>query len=414
MPRGRPKKSPTKAMIAKEVQAEKDRKRQKARASITNDDLLNQTRICTWCGEEVPLKNYYLNNKSEAYQGNHYRIHICNNCINTLFNKISTEYGDERIALQVCCHLTDTIYVEHLCERFMATDDTHTFGKYLRYINGSQYANRTYSTDIIARFNANERQTLAENDLNNWNAGDLRNKNHIIKVLGIDPFEDCKDDDRKYMFNLCSEYFMDESLLDDPHKTQGVLEIVKTYKDIRNIDRQIDQEIRNGMLRNGSINESKLQKLSSFKKDMMELINKFAKENGISATVGGRGTKGSSSLAYYVKSLDEMDFTEAKVNLFDIATCDGIKQVADISNQSIWKQLQLTDDEKDEMILQQSKQLVEATETNESLSEQLRLTKLKLSKYEEIFDEKSDDTESDSIEKSDGAIDEETVEEDNS
>lgn len=392
--RGRPpKKNNSNSSLSTDVFAEakaiKERRLKEGLASkslaTSDDDPINaEVFKCTMCGKHKKFSDFYLNNRSELYKGNYYRISVCSDCLNELFSKLSRDYGDERIATLVCCHFADVPYVETLCDRLMELS-TPTFGKYIKYLNVKQYDDRTYGRDLIQNFNAAERESLYSSDLEKWNQNDIKNKVRVIKALGNDPFEDCKDEDRRYMFNLCSEYFMDESLLDDPHKTQGVVEIVKTYKDVRNIGRLIDTEIRNGSSKNGQINEAKLSKLTSTKKDFMDLINKFAKENGI-ATLNAKATKGTSSLAYYIKLLDEIDFTEAKVNLFDIATCEGMRQVADISNQSIWNQIQLSDDEKDELLVTQSKELTNSKRELQDTKEQLRLLKIRLSKYEEYED----------------------------
>lgn len=392
--------SPLTTDVFAEAKAIKEKKIKEGLASkpltTSEDDPINaEVFKCTMCGKHKKFSDFYLNTRSEVFKGNNYRMNVCSECLNGLFEKFSKDYGDERIATLVCSHIADVPYVETLCDRVMELN-APTFGKYLKYLNVRQYEERSYSKDLIQNFNAAEREELYANNLKTWNQNDLKNKVRVVKALGNDPFEDCKDEDRRYMFNLCSEYFMDESLLDDPHKTQGVVEIIKTYKDIRNIDRLIDGEIRNGSSKNGTINEAKLSKLTSTKKDLMDLINKFAKDNGI-ATLNAKATKGTSSLAYYIKLLDEIDFTEAKVNLFDIATCDGMRQVADISNQSIWNQIQLSDDEKDELLLTQSKELTATKRELQELKEQFRKHKLKYSKYEEIEkieSDNSDNTES--------------------
>lgn len=102
----------------------------------------------------------------------------------------------------------------------------------------------------------------------------------------------------------------------------------------------------------------------------------------------------------------ECNGTEAKVNLFDIATCEGMRQVADISNQSIWNQIQLSDDEKDELLLTQSKALTESNRNVQSLKEEVRLLKIRLSKYEELNLETTTDNNS----VTDTEIDEEEIE----
>jgi hypothetical protein len=50
-------------------------------------------------------------------------------------------------------------------------------------------------------------------------------------------------------------------------------------------------------------------------------------------------SKGENTFAGKIKKLKELNLREAELNAFDIGTCEGMRQVADISNASIIKQL---------------------------------------------------------------------------
>ena len=110
----------------------------------------------------------------------------------------------------------------------------------------------------------------------------------------------------------------------------------------------------------------------------MTTINQFAKDNGISASLSSKGAKGSSSLSYQVKMLDDIHFTDAEINLFDVETCQSFRQTADISNKSILAQLYLTDDEKLAMVADQSKTILELRRLVAALKEQNRLMTITL------------------------------------
>jgi hypothetical protein len=207
-----------------------------------------------------------------------------------------------------------------------------------------------------------------------WSKEDLKNKTRVSHILHYDPFEDenYTNEDRKFMFNLCSDYLVDETTIEDPHKLQGVVELVKTYGQLNKINTQLNREVATNMA-----NESKIKTLSSTKKDLMDLINKFAKENGISASLSNKGQKGSASFAYHIKNLDEIDFTEAKVNLFDIETCESMRQFDEISDANILKQLHLNADELGTMLEDQTKMIFNYKEQMDKLKEENRLLKIK-------------------------------------
>ena len=73
-------------------------------------------------------------------------------------------------------------------------------------------------------------------------------------------------------------------------------------------------------------------------------------------------------------------------NRYDIETSEAIKTVSDISAESIFKQLQLTDSEYANMVKQQAEALKTLREKNHRLEEELRLYKERHLK-EELMEE---------------------------
>ena len=86
-------------------------------------------------------------------------------------------------------------------------------------------------------------------------------------------------------------------------------------------------------------------------------------------------------MAAQVKALEDMHFTDAEINLFNIETCESFRQTADISNASILSQLYLSDDEKLAMVAEQSKTITSLKSLNSALKEQNRLMSITLNKY---------------------------------
>ena len=64
-------------------------------------------------------------------------------------------------------------------------------------------------------------------------------------------------------------------------------------------------------------------------------------------------SKGENTFTGVVKRLKEMNLREAEVNAFDIGTAEGMRQVADISNASIIKQIRLDENDYTDMLAQQ-------------------------------------------------------------
>jgi hypothetical protein len=238
---------------------------------------------------------------------------LCSDCANELYELYKNKLKDEKLALMLmCCHL-DVYFSEEMYEKCMANAN-FSLGNYLKYLGLSQFKAKNFITYLINLNKSNgwirdPKDIQDEYEDNQWSQSDLKHKDRVIKILRYAPFEDADKDSRKFMFNLCSAYLQDESTIEDPHILQGVVELVRTYGQLRKVNKEIDKET------TGTVNESRLKTLSAIKKEQMDLINKFAKENGISASTNFKGQKGSSSLAYFVKQLDEIHFTDAERDL---------------------------------------------------------------------------------------------------
>ena len=331
---------------------------------------------CSCCENSTaaPSKLFYMSKYSELYDDNEKYVPICKDCLSKLFDKMSRRTGSDKMALLVCCHYLDVIYSEDLFDT-VSSNQSFSLGAYLRLLNGSQYKNRNFASSLLngSLVKTQTPDQAREQREVRWSESDIRNRERIKKILKYDPFEEYAEADRKLMFNLCSDYLVDESTIEDPHKLQGVVEIVKTLQQINVIDSQINNETKNA-----TVNEQRFRTLSTIKKDLLESINKFAKDNGISATLSAKGLKGSSSLAYHVKKLDEMDFTASEINLFDIATCESMSQFAEISNQAILKTIRLNSDELGDMLEEQTRSIMRLQADLASLKEENRKLKIQL------------------------------------
>ncbi|HYK73843.1 MAG TPA: hypothetical protein VEV44_12095, partial [Pseudoneobacillus sp.] len=85
-----------------------------------------------------------------------------------------------------------------------------------------------------------------------------------------------------------------------------------------------------------------------------------------------------------IKTLQEKGFEEGEVNLFDVETSKGMRQVADLSNKSIVSQLQFDENDYTEMILEQREIIQELDSKVIKLEEENRLLKKELIKYRKM------------------------------
>jgi hypothetical protein len=193
-----------------------------------------------------------------------------------------------------------------------------------------------------------------------------KNKLDVLRMLNYDPFEGENETDKRQLYNLLVD-FLDESTLEDSFKLSAVIQIVKGFNQIDKINQGlalITSDINNLSSQVGGI-----KSLIDAKEKMMRAILGFAKDNGISENYSTNKSKGAGTLSGIIKMLQERGFTEADVNLFDVETAQGLKQVADISNESILKQLQFDENDYTDMITQQ-RELIQDLDTRLKICEE--------------------------------------------
>ena len=104
---------------------------------------------------------------------------------------------------------------------------------------------------------------------------------------------------------------------------------------------------------NADKNTSTIKALQAAKRDLSSIITQMAAENCISLKNNRNAVKGENTWTGKMKKLKEMNLRAAENNAFDIETAEGMRQVADISNASIIKQLSLDESDYTDMLVEQ-------------------------------------------------------------
>lgn len=197
-------------------------------------------------------------------------------------------------------------------------------------------------------------------------------KRDIVKLIGYDPFIYEKSDDKPLLYNRLVD-FLDEGTLEDGFKLPTVIEIVKAFNQVDKLNHAITEL--NSDIDSLVDNPGKTKSLIEAKDKLYKSILALAKDNGISVNHNNNKSKGAGTLSGIIKELQEKGFEEASVNIFDIETCAGMKQVADLSNKSIMNQLQFDENDYSEMITEQRETLIRLQTENDTLNEENRLLK---------------------------------------
>ena len=179
-----------------------------------------------------------------------------------------------------------------------------------------------------------------------------RNRKDVVRLVGYDPFEKEQLEDKPLLYAQTVGYLDMGGNNDDAMRTSSVITIVRGFLQIQKLDDMIAQAMINAT-KTGSSGEIKAyldakQKISS-------TISQLAEQNCISLKHNKNNTKGENTWTGKVRIMKEMNLREAEVNIFDAETAAGLAQVADISNASVLKQINLDENDYVQMLTEQKK-----------------------------------------------------------
>jgi hypothetical protein len=336
---------------------------------------------CLKCtNEKVATRDFYLSN-SPNHADNRYPL--CKQCIRKSLKleiPMSQEGMDsvKNVLLEMNRPFIYTLYESTVEEATKAGKEV--FGLYLKNII-LNHKDWNWTDSEFESAQVNEITQISDGEFQNVVVIDDRSKDDVLRMLGYDPFEYETKEDKKQLYNKLVD-FLDESALEDGFKLQAVIEIVKGFNQIDKINHAITNITSDiGKL---ATNSGGIKSLIDSKKNILASLMKLAEDNGISVKHNNQRSKGAGTLSGIIKTLQEKGFEEGEVNLFDVETAQGIRQVADLSNQSIVAQLQFDENDYTSMLMEQREIIQELDTKVKKLEEENRLLKKEIIKYRKL------------------------------
>lgn len=314
-----------------------------------------------------------MSKTSPLFTSNELYTHVCCDCVNDLMFEMQTRYKDTKMALMIVCHYLDIYFSEELYES-IKDNANFSFGNYTKLLNGTQYKAKNFTSALMEILNKGLKgsQAIKEEKETKWCSSDLKNKNYVLQTIGYDCFEDesYNEGNRKFLFNTLADYLTDD-VVEDPHKVVSVIQMVKITLQVDSIDKLINAEFKNHIPKDTTI-----KSFSEIKSKLLSSINSLADANGISAKSSGKKGSGANALTNIMKEMAENGFEEIKVNIFNTKMSDAFKNIGNISNQSLFEQLNHQSDDYARMVATQREMIQEYVAKDEKLSEEFRLLKV--------------------------------------
>lgn len=343
----------------------------KHNANLKVDDNGNRGQkhviTCVCCGKPK-YEDYFLTNKySFVFTGIWNKVPICKECLDMLFRKFSMTYEPMSCAAAIAA-LMDLPYNEAFARTCME-DGRLKVGNYAKGQNLGQMRNKTFIDSIQDGefFDTKDKLKIETEKL--WEPQDRKNKKYVISKFGYDPFDsfEFEDGDYRSAFNITAKYLEDESILQDAHKMQSLVTMIAAIIQSNKVDTLLTHHYKNIK---PDVNEIKT--LTATKKDLQATISKLAEDNNISSKYQKENKSAQSHLTAKMKEMANADYWEAKPNMFDVRTSAAMRQVADLSHQSILEQLELTDSDYAKMVKDQREMIKSLQEKCDRLEEENR------------------------------------------
>lgn len=200
----------------------------------------------------------------------------------------------------------------------------------------------------------------------------LQDKEDIIRLLHYDPFCNEALEDQPFLYSqLVGLLDSSEDANEDMMRNASCISIVRGFLQVS----KLDDAIADAMANKTTVSQSAptIKNLQDSKQKLLTGITKLAEENCISLAHSRNSGKGENTWTGKLKKIKDLNLREAEVNGFDMETCRGMRQVMDMSNQSIMQALRLDESEYSDMIADQRQMITDLERKKEDFKELSRI-----------------------------------------
>ena len=347
-----------------------------------SDDPINKEEfLCYYCGNKKVRSKFYASTDPFNTVG---VIPYCKECIEKIarnYNKTSKQFGDvTKQSLCAALERMDLPYLDILWEasykEVNAPDldrpKTNVWAAYIKNVKLPQYNGMRWRDGDL--FKKGEGEIHSETTTLPQNQEVLeeceKNRKDVIRLIGYDPFDKEAPEDQPLLYAQLIGYIDMSGDNEDMTRVLDSIEIVRGYLQLQKLN---DMSAKAFATLSKTGQSGEIKNYMDTKKKVADVISQLAEQSCISMKHNKNASKGENTFTGKIKKLKELNLREAELNAFDIGTCEGMKQVANISNASIIKQLHLDESDYTEMLAQQRDMLTKLQEQADKKTEEARI-----------------------------------------
>lgn len=317
------------------------------------------------------------------------RTCVCKSCLEKIAcNGKNNEVTRE--SLQKALKLVNKPFLEDLYDSSVQESENINTGKtksnvyssYIKNVAMINYAQMTWEDSDCFKNTENKKTKKTKNPSVNKMLKDhegqdtydsfQKNKADVIKLLDYDPFEKELVSDQPFLYaQLLALLDSSEEANSDMIRTSSAISIARGFLQASKLDDSIAKLMANAD--HFKENAPTIKSLQDSKQKVMNMITSLAAESCLSLKNNKSSTKGSTSWTGKLKQSEALGLREIELNGFDIATCRGMQQVADVSMEAIIKKLNCDESEYAEIIAKQRKMVASALSKADACEEAARI-----------------------------------------
>lgn len=357
--------------------------------------------LCPYCNKEKKAFEFYMSSDPLVMTG---KTTMCKECAEKIarnWDGRTGEFGDctkasvqealERLDKPYLDKIWDASYFEYINDN-NPKKKTNIWASYIKNIGLPQYKTlRWRDGDLFTSYKESALKQ-AQQEIGNASTDEIakgqeineeyeKNRSDVIRLLGYDPFEKEQEEDKPLLYSQLIGYLDLGGDNEDMMRTSSAITIVRGFLQQAKLDDMIAKAMGSPNVSNKS---GEIKSYLDSKQKVSSTISQLAEQSCLSLKHNKNASKGENTFTGKVKKLKELNLRDAEVNAFDIGTAEGMRQVADISNASIMKQIALDENDYTEMLAKQRDMIVNLqnkADENEEKARILLRENLDLKKY---------------------------------
>lgn len=342
---------------------------------------------CYLCGKHKRLDlHFYVSTDPLAKSGH---APICKECARALALRVDDEgfeHEPTKDSVKLALKYLDKPFLESVWNASIEESNNLTLGRtktnvwtsMIKNISMKNYLGMTWEDSdmfkkhVIYDDEKTEQELVEEhNGLDTYDAF-LKNKEDVKRLLDYDPFEQEPVRDQPFLYSqLLGMLDASEDANEDMMRVSSAIQIVRAFLQSSKIDDAIAKLM--GDIQSVADNSATIKSLQDSKQKLTSMITNLAAESCLSLKNSKSKTKGEDTFTGRLRKLKELNLRDADLNGFDIETCKGMQQVADISMAAIIKGLHFSEDEMSDIVATQRQKIKKMDLETKSYKEAVRI-----------------------------------------